>query len=1026
MRLHMRRFAKRAAALGLALLMTVTTAMASEAMGHELRGGVTPLSVGTSLANNVFWSDTYSDLRNERYTAYTPSRDVTPTVSYGSKVLSRATLTAMAQDLEAQGRRVVSGINGDYYVMATGAPLGMVITDGVLRSSSSWHLAVGFREDGSAFIGQPSLKITAQFGGSAYQVSGGINKVRKIHASDGSGGLVLLTSDFSATTQNTEPGVDVILTPSTNNLGQSVAGYGGYTLTQSDALIINGRVTCTVDQVLESTGSVSIPEGKIVMSFNAKDNPETLAALKALQPGDTVDIDVATDDSRWTEAAQAVGAMYKLVTNGQVVQPSSSSEKSAWAERTSRTAIGIKADGTVIFYTMDGRQSGYSVGCTLTQVAMRLVELGCVEAVSLDGGGSTTIGATLPGEDDFTILNKPSDGTPRSNSVAVFLTTDLAPTGELGSFYVTPTDSLLLAGASVQLTATALDTAYYPMDFSGDVTYFIYSGDGTVSTTGVYTAGSESGKSQVTAVYGENASGVTNIAVVKTPDAISVSNEATGAAVTTLNLSPGQQVNLKASSTYRNMALTSQDSCYTWTVSSGLGTIDSQGVFTASTAGGSGTITVSAGGRSATVAVNVAGRIHTLDTFEGGVSALASTETAQAEAETALDYVSRGRQSARVRYDASADGTASLGADLSVAEGDSYLGMWVYGDGSGNTLTATAADSGGAASSVVLTALDFTGWRHIRVALPAGAVRIQSLNIIYGGTGAQSGTLWLDQLTTANQDMTDTTAPTVTVTRSGSQVTATVADDVDQSFQANQITLTYDGGAIASSWDSASSTLTANLPASDGRAHRITVTAADASGNLGRASADITASEGMDHVFADMDGHWAEPYATYLYYAGVTSSVSTEATLFAPDRNITRGEFFTMAARWLGLDLNDYNDVALPFADADQIPSWAVNAVKAMYSLGILKGTESGGQLWANAGAAISRAEAMTILGRTQAKGYGENDLTFTDAADVPDWALSYVCSLVGQGVVNGTDNRINPNKSITRGEVAKLLYAML
>lgn len=34
--------------------------------------------------------------------------------------------------------------------------------------------------------------------------------------------------------------------------------------------------------------------------------------------------------------------------------------------------------------------------------------------------------------------------------------------------------------------------------------------------------------------------------------------------------------------------------------------------------------------------------------------------------------------------------------------------------------------------------------------------------------------------------------------------------------------------------------------------------------------------------------------------------------------------------------------------------------------------------------------------------------------------------SLVGQGVITGNDNRIRPNDLLTRGEVAKLLYAML
>ena len=186
----MRHFAKRAAALGVALVMTLTTALASEALGHELRGGVTPLSVGTSLTNNIFWSDTYSDKRNERYTTYIPNQDVTPTVAYGTKVLSRATLTSMAKDLEAQGQRVVSGINGDYYVLATGAPLGMVVTDGVLRSSASYLHALGFLPDGSAIIGTPNLDLKADFKGYSLKIAD-INKIRT------NTGFYLFTDDFT-------------------------------------------------------------------------------------------------------------------------------------------------------------------------------------------------------------------------------------------------------------------------------------------------------------------------------------------------------------------------------------------------------------------------------------------------------------------------------------------------------------------------------------------------------------------------------------------------------------------------------------------------------------------------------------------------------------------------------------------------------------------------------------------------------------------------------------------------------------
>jgi hypothetical protein len=87
---------------------------------------------------------------------------------------------------------------------------------------------------------------------------------------------------------------------------------------------------------------------------------------------------------------------------------------------------------------------------------------------------------------------------------------------------------------------------------------------------------------------------------------------------------------------------------------------------------------------------------------------------------------------------------------------------------------------------------------------------------------------------------------------------------------------------------------------------------------------------------------------------------------------------------------------------------------------------DSDGLLQANAKATITRAEAMTILGRTQAKGYPEASLSsFSDASSVPSWAKSCVASLVGQGVVGGSNGALRPNASVSRAEVAKMLLSM-
>lgn len=1005
----MKHFIRRCAAAGLALALTVTAASASYALGWDLHTGQVPLSQGATLGKNIFWSDSYSDLRHEYYISYTPNENVVPTVAYGSKVLDRLTLSSMAKSLENQGKRVVSGINGDWYVLSTGSTVGLLVTDGVVRATPYYNnaWAIGFNEDGTAFIGQPALSTNVTFGGATYKLSGAINKVRKITASDTSGGLTLLTSDFASTTQNTDPGVDVILTPVDD-------GTGAYATQPT----IGKQVQYTVDQVLESTGSIAIPEGKAVLTMNAKDNADILAKLRALQPGDTVTLSITSTDERWNSVTQALGGTYKIVTDGKVVSSGLPSERTAW------TAVGVKADGTVIFYTLDGKQSGYSVGCTLSQAAQRLVELGCVEAIAMDGGGSTTIGATYPDTNGMQVVNRPSDGSQRANSTAIFLTTTLQPTGELDSYYVTPTDSMLLSGATVQLSATGLDTSYYPTD-GGTVSWSVSDGGGTVSESGLFTAGSTSGFCQVTATDGSH-SGTAYLTTVATPDTITISNESTGSKVTSLNLNPGQQVNLKASATYRTLALTAQDTCFTWSLDPSLGTVDANGVLTASQNSGSGNLTISAGGKSVTIPMTIASHVKTLETCEGDLSAFQNTDTATAEAETGLDFVHNGKQSLKLSYDA-ASGSASLATTLAIPNGESWLGMWVYGNDSGNTLMATTADQDGQTQQFLLTALDFTGWKYVMVQLPAGAVSLSSLDVIYGGGAErQTGSIWLDQLVTANQQVTDTTAPTVSVSVKGTQLTATVKDDLDQTISQGNVTLTYDGEVLTGAWNESTGTLTATLPAADSGYHRVTVTASDASGNLARASADVQPSSSRTSPFGDMTGHWAEPYATFLYDQGISQGTGGATPQYQPNKNISRAEFFALVARWMDLDLEQYASVELPFADADAIPAWALNEIKAMYSLGILQGASSGGQLLANPMSTITRAEAITILGRTQARGFTANDLTFDDAGQVPSWALSYTEILVTQGVVSGNNNLIRPSDSITRGEVAKLLYAML
>ena len=81
-------------------------------------------------------------------------------------------------------------------------------------------------------------------------------------------------------------------------------------------------------------------------------------------------------------------------------------DKTFVTDRHNRTAIGIRADGTVLLVTIDGR-TRHSLGMSLTDFSKLLHYLGCVEALNLDGGGSTT--TYVKGYPYHGIVNYPSD-----------------------------------------------------------------------------------------------------------------------------------------------------------------------------------------------------------------------------------------------------------------------------------------------------------------------------------------------------------------------------------------------------------------------------------------------------------------------------------------------------------------------------------------------------------------------------------------------------------------------------------------
>ena len=176
--------------------------------------------------------------------------------------------------------------------------------------------------------------------------------------------------------------------------------YAYWTLTVGggrEFLVRDGRI---VD--IRNDNSV-ISEGTVVLSASGR-QAWLMADLKI---GDPLKI-VQTLGPVWDKVTQAVGAGPCLVKNGEIYMTTLGEEfgSDVAGGRAPRTALGITKDGKALLVVVDGR-SRSSVGYTLLELARFMLEQGAVEAMNLDGGGSSQM---IIGSQ---IVNTPSDGRER-------------------------------------------------------------------------------------------------------------------------------------------------------------------------------------------------------------------------------------------------------------------------------------------------------------------------------------------------------------------------------------------------------------------------------------------------------------------------------------------------------------------------------------------------------------------------------------------------------------------------------------
>ncbi len=560
------------------IILSSTSAFASVLGSTTVDSYTMQIGEGLKFTHNIFYSDQSGvGKQSENYITYTPNSTVIPTITYGTALYGGNTLSDQVSTMENQGIDILAGTNADYFSSQTLVPMSTAIVDGkILTKDASGQDAVGILEDGTAFISYVYFNsVLTREDGSEVNIYN-INKYRQPYAA------YMMTREFSDTTRNTTKGFDVIL--------GSVEGE----------MKIGEKITAIVESVTENSSAITIPEGKIVITVDSKAPEEFLKPISSLAVGEKVTINFsATGDSRWSQVKTGMGSVGgRLLINGEI-------NSNLPTGAAPRTAIGVKKDGSIILYTLDGRKTGHSYGAQLKTLAKRMQELECVDALNLDGGGSTAISVQFPGNPSASVINKPSDGKERKISTHFIFTNTAERSGETTLLHLYPQTSYILNGATLQLNLKTTDSGFYPTSVPDDVVYSIQEGkNSTISHGGLFKA-NDSG---AVTVYAKNDSLTvsTTITCFETPTSIKIKDTSTGKEITKLTLDPGDAVSLSADAYGGYNKLISTNECFIWKCDSNIGTIDQSGAFIATDKyGEKGNIRIKAGDKTVEIPVTL-------------------------------------------------------------------------------------------------------------------------------------------------------------------------------------------------------------------------------------------------------------------------------------------------------------------------------------------------------------------------------------------------------------------------------------
>jgi exopolysaccharide biosynthesis protein len=384
----MKKSLKKLSAILLILCIMVSVCAASVSaltfqVGGTLLGGTITSAYNRTVAAGVTYSNAvFSTSGNQQQVhalAFNPqSGDYMPYVYSQYSGYGATTLNTAINAESKYGLDVVGGVNASFFSF-TGTCCntygGVNISDGKIIQGRNTHGAtymLTFDSAGTADLVYSKVAYALKVNGSAW--TNALEYINMYPYTTGTGIYYYDTSCGNNTDTNS-PGVEIVFNKVTNT-----------------ELTVGGTLKGTVAAIrsnVSSGGSVGFNQF-VLYASNAS---SWASGLRALSIGDTAEITVtetitAAREKMENASSALVTYGYHIVSNGNNVTSSNGLGDSFNYARAQRTAVGVKADGTVIMVVSNGRTTTYP-GLNVYELADMLIELGCVTGVNLDGGGSS-------------------------------------------------------------------------------------------------------------------------------------------------------------------------------------------------------------------------------------------------------------------------------------------------------------------------------------------------------------------------------------------------------------------------------------------------------------------------------------------------------------------------------------------------------------------------------------------------------------------------------------------------------------